>query len=75
MDKRNIYRSARLYIDRYGIDASVRAAKQVGALARADDIEGYAAWMRIGRAIEELQAAVGNTMREAGVNVRNRNQG
>lgn len=56
MDKIEILRSAKLYIDKYGTDASIAAAKRSEALMKADDDEGCAMWMRIGRAIEELQA-------------------
>ncbi len=61
MDERDIYRNAKLYNDLYGPNASVRAAIGAEALFRADDLEGYAVWMRIGRAIEELQATAGET--------------
>ena len=58
----DIYRSAKLYIDQYGADASKHAAMQAEAMMRASDLEGYNAWMRIGRAIEDMQAAAGRTM-------------
>lgn len=57
MDQADIYRSAKLYIDQYGVDASVHAAMKADEMMRAGDLEGYAVWMQIGRAIEKLQAS------------------
>ena len=61
MDDIDIYRSAKLYIDQYGADASVRAAMTADAMLARGDLEGFNVWMRIGRAIEELQAMEGGT--------------
>lgn len=61
MDETDIYRSAKLYIDQYGADASKHAAMQAEAMMRAGDLGGYNAWMRIGRAIEDMQATEGGT--------------
>ena len=61
MDRIDIYRSAKLYIDEYGADASVHAAKKADAMVERGDLEGYHVWMRIGRAIEKLQAVKGGT--------------
>jgi hypothetical protein len=61
MDNINIHRSAKLYIYRYGVNASVRAAMTADALLAHDDLEGFNTWMRIGRAIEDLQATADRT--------------
>ena len=61
MDDIDIYRSAKHYIDQYGADASKHAAMQAEAMMRVGDLDGYSVWMRIGRAIEELQATGGGT--------------
>ncbi len=61
MDNIDIFQSARLYIDQYGADASIEAAKTSEALMKKDDEKGSAVWMQIGRAIEELQATEGLT--------------
>ena len=61
MDDIDIYRSAKLYIDQYGVDASVHAAMTADAMLARGDLEGYQVWMRIGRAIEEMQATGGGT--------------
>ena len=61
MDDIDINRSAKLYIDKYGADASKHAAIQAEAMMRVGDLEGYGVWMRIGRAIEDMQATKGGT--------------
>jgi len=63
MNDIHIYRSAKLYIDQYGADASKHAAMQAEAMMRVGDLEGYGVWMQIGRAIEELQAKEGGAKR------------
>ncbi len=47
----DIYRSAKLLISRYGSDASVHAAMEVAK----GDMAGKRTWVRIMRAIEELE--------------------
>ena len=59
MDDLEIYRSAKLYIDQYGADASVHAAMKAETMMRAGDQQGYAVWMPIGRAIDDMQATAG----------------
>ena len=61
MDDIDIYRSAKLYIDQYGVNASVRAAMTADAMLERGDLDGFNVWMRIGRAIEDMQAAKGGT--------------
>jgi len=61
MDNRNIYRSATHYINQYGVGASVRAATVAEGLLARGDLEGFNVWMRIGRAIEDMQATGGGT--------------
>ena len=61
MDDIDIYRSAKLYIDQYGVHASARAAMTADAMLARGDLEGFNAWMRIGRAIEEMQSKEGGT--------------
>ena len=61
MDDINIHNSAKLYINRYGADASVRAAMTSEAMLASGDLKGFNAWMRIGWAIEDLQATAGKT--------------
>ena len=59
MDDRDIYRSAKLYIKQYGADASAHAAMRAEALLACDDLDAFNVWMRIGQAIEEMQATEG----------------
>ncbi len=56
MDVIDIYRSAKLYIDQYGVQASAHAARTADAMLARGDLEGFNAWMRIGRAVEDMQA-------------------
>jgi len=57
----DIYRSAELYIDQYGADASVQAAMKAGAMLERGDMEGASVWRRVARAISELQEIAGRT--------------
>ena len=61
MEDIDIYRSAKLYIDQYGVEASVHAAMKADAMLERGDLEGFNVWMRIGRAIENMQANEGGT--------------
>ncbi len=51
----DIYRSAKLLIDQHGEEASGFAVKQADKQAEAGDREGQAVWLRVIRAIQELQ--------------------
>ncbi len=51
----DIYRSAKLLISRYGSDASVHAAMEADRLLAKGDMAGKRTWVRIMRAIEELE--------------------
>jgi hypothetical protein len=51
----DIFRAAKLLIDRHGDDADIRAAERADELLDDGDIEGSAVWRRIIEAIEELQ--------------------
>jgi hypothetical protein len=49
------YRSANNLVKRHGEDAPIHAAKRAAAMLEAGDLDGYAMWERILRAVEELQ--------------------
>ncbi len=51
----DIYRAAKLLIDRDGKEAAFVAAHREAELAGKGNIEGLVAWRAIRRAIEELQ--------------------
>ncbi len=51
---RDIYRAAKLLVDRHGEDAPIHAAKQADELMGEGDIEGRAVWLRVKSAAEEL---------------------
>ena len=51
----NIYRAAKLVIDRHGEDASLYAAARTAVFAGEGDVEGAAVWRQITTAAEELQ--------------------
>ncbi len=51
---RDIYRAAHVIIKQYSQDAPTHAAMRAVAMLEAGDLDGYAAWKRILRAVEEL---------------------
>ena len=53
----DIYRSANLLMQRHGADAPIQAAMRADAMLDKGDLEGYAVWKRILRAVEELQGS------------------
>ncbi len=50
----DIYRSANLLVKRHGPDAPIEAAMRADAMLDKGDLDGYAAWKRIVKAVEEL---------------------
>lgn len=50
----DIYRSAKLLIDRHGDEAAILAATRADELPDAGDLDGRAEWMRILRAVDTL---------------------
>jgi hypothetical protein len=51
----DIYRAAKLVIDRHGDDAALYAAARTAVLAGEGDAEGAVVWRQITAAVEELQ--------------------
>ncbi len=51
----DIYRSANLLVKQHGQDAPSKAAMRANAMLEKGDLDGYAVWKRILRAVEELQ--------------------
>ncbi len=51
----DIYRPAAVLVRRHDQDASIQAAMNADAMLDKGDLDGYAAWKRILRAVEELQ--------------------
>ncbi len=51
----DIYRSAKLLVDRHGEHATLEAAIRADKLLAAGDMDGKRVWVRIMCAIEELQ--------------------
>ena len=51
----DIYRSANLLMKHHGQDAPIHAAMRADAMLDKGDLDGYAVWKRILRAVEELQ--------------------
>ncbi len=54
----DIYRSANVLVKQHGQDAPIHAAMRADAMLDKGDLDGYAVWKRILRAVEELQGAV-----------------
>ena len=51
----DIYRAANLLVKQHGEDAPVEAAMRADAMLEAGDLDGYAVWKRILRAVGEIQ--------------------
>ncbi len=51
----DIYRVANLLVKRHGQDAPIEAAMHADAMLDKGDLDGYAVWKRILRAVEELR--------------------
>ncbi len=51
----DIYRTANLLVKQHGEDAPIEAAMQVDAMLEAGNLDGYAVWKWVLRAVEELQ--------------------
>jgi hypothetical protein len=52
----DIWRAANLLVQRHGADAELEAAKRADLMLDRGDDDGRLLWMRIRRAIEDLQA-------------------
>ena len=50
----DIYRSAQVLVKRHGEDAAIHAAMRADAMLDKGDLDGYAVWTRIVKAVEEL---------------------
>ena len=50
----DIYRAAQVLVRQHGEDAPLEAAMRADAMLEKGDLDGYAAWKRILRAVEEL---------------------
>ncbi len=53
----DIFRSANLLVKQHGEDAPIHAAMRADAMLEASDLDGYAVWKRILRAVRELRRA------------------
>ena len=51
----DLWRAAKLIVDRYGREAELQAASRADDKLEAGDMEGRAVWLRIVSAIRELQ--------------------
>ncbi len=50
----DVYRSAQMLVKHHGQDAPIEAAMRADAMLEAGDLDGYAVWKRVLRAVEEL---------------------
>ncbi len=53
----DIYRAAAILVKQHGEDAPIEAAMRADAMLEAGDLDDYAVWKRVLRAVEELQGA------------------
>ena len=59
LDDLDIFRAAKLLMDKHGQDAAFHAAQRADALLEAGDLDGAATWRRIVKAIHELTGTEG----------------
>ena len=52
----DIYRSAQVLVKRHGQDAPIEAAMQADAMLEKGNLDGYAVWKRIVKAVGELRS-------------------
>jgi hypothetical protein len=50
----DIYRSANVLVKQHGQDAPIEAAMRADAMLDNGDLDGYAVWKRVIKAVEEL---------------------
>ncbi len=50
----DIWRSANVLVKQHGRDAPIEAAMRADAMLEKGDLDGYAVWKRIVKAVEEL---------------------
>ncbi len=50
----DIYRTAKLLVDKHGAEAPIHAATQADDMLDKGDMDGRAVWLRVVRAVEEL---------------------
>ncbi len=55
VDDIDIFRSAAAFIKQHGDDAQLLAIKRATKMLDAGDVDGYAVWKRILRAVEEME--------------------
>ncbi len=53
----DIFRAAQVLVKRHGEDAPIKAAMRADAMLEKGDLDGYAVWRQIIRAVEELGRA------------------
>ena len=51
----DIYRAANILVKRYGEDAALEAAQRADVMLERGEMDGYALWKNIVRAVEEVQ--------------------
>ncbi len=54
----DIFRSAQVLVKQHGEDAPIHAAMRADTMLDKGDLDGYAVWKRILRAVEELQVTL-----------------
>ncbi len=56
IDDIDIYRAAKLLIDKHSDEAAIIAIKHVTKMLDDGDVDGYAVWKRIRQAVEQLES-------------------
>ncbi len=50
----DVYRTAKLLVDKHGDEAPIHAAMKADAMLERGDMDGRAVWLRVVRAVKEL---------------------
>ncbi|MGE0252957.1 MAG: hypothetical protein AB7N54_00050 [Alphaproteobacteria bacterium] len=59
-DELDIWRAAKLLVDRHGSEAAMHAAMRADELLNEGDVHGQRIWLRIVKTIDELQRTRGD---------------
>jgi len=60
IEDKDVWRAAKLLVDRHGDEAPIHAAMQADELLAEGDLEGERVWIQILKAIEELLRVPGD---------------
>lgn len=60
-DQKDIYRAAKIFIERHGVEAEKEALSKMRAFMDEEEIIGASVWLMIAQAVKELQQTTPNS--------------